>query len=83
MTDEMEDFEEDGDEMDLDEDDEVLDEPTESHHALKRNVEHVEDVRTLIHHIVTENRYGDLVSDDEIGLDPVALARQIQDGGSW
>lgn len=80
MTDEMEVSEE---ERDLDEDNEILDEPTGSHHALKKNVEHVENVDTLIRHIIRENRYGDLVSDDEIGLDPVALARQIQDGGSW
>lgn len=53
------------------------------HHIMEKDENHVENVETLIHHIVTENRYGDLVSDDEIGLDPVALARQIQDGGSW
>ena len=79
--DELEEFE---NEPDGDEDDEILDEePTGSHHALKKNDEHTEDVRSLMRHIVTENRYGDLVSDDEIGLDPVALARQIQEGGSW
>ena len=67
---------------DRDEDDGVL-KGTRKHHIMEKDENHVENVETLIHHIVTENRYGDLVSDDEIGLDPVALARQIQDGGSW
>lgn len=68
---------------DGDEDDGVLKGGDRKHHIMEKGENHVENVETLIHHIVTENRYGDLVSDDEIGLDPVALARQIQDGGSW
>jgi hypothetical protein len=81
MIDEMEEVEE--RDEDLDEVDGILGGQSGKHHALKKDESHVENVKTLIHHIVMENRYGDLVSDDEIGLDPVALARQIQDGGSW
>lgn len=68
---------------DGDEHDGVLKRGDRKHHIMEKDESRVENVETLIRHIVTENRYGDLVSADEIGLDPVALARQIQDGGSW
>lgn len=55
-------------------------------HALSRDMEPVEDVESLIHHVQTENRHGDVeYAPDDPGLDfdPIALALEIQNGGSW
>ncbi len=54
-------------------------------HALEKEPHQVEDVESLMDYIERENKHGDLEGgEDELPpIDPIAIANEIQDGGSW
>jgi hypothetical protein len=63
----------------------ILKNPPRQVHALEEDMDKREDVETLIEHIVTENKYGDMSSDEEAppSNNGMAVFEEIANGGSW